>query len=358
MALIRLVVVAAILLPAGCLFREERRVVPAGSAPGDATAALQAQLDHGGRIFLPRLPDGRCYRTRGLWVTRSGTELRSNGACLEALGPGPVRLRSPDGDPVSASAVLFVSRAAGGRRPVLVRLRGLRIVVPRAAGTYGIAIFADGVAVRDVTVEGEPIDALLIGGRGAVPARNVTIAGARLLGGRRNVVSVVSAVGLRIENSVVSGASDEYGRPGSPSAGIDLEPDDRDDPIVDVRIAGNRIEGNAGPGILLALSTASGLPRRATAIVVEGNRIVGNDRKTSPPQPGGIAFQGGQADGGGWVRVHENRIGGSRAAGLQGHPTEGTSMRVLATRNDLNGNAGGPASFVRLGRGSRIATSG
>ena len=325
-----------------------------GSSGGDITASLQAELDRGGRIFLPRLPGGRCYRTRGLWVSRTGTELRSDGACLEAVGPGPVRVRSPDGDPVAASAVLFVSRTSGGRRPLLVRLSGLRIVVPRAAESYGIAIFGDGVAVRDVTVEGEPIDAVVIGGRGAVPARNVTITDARLLGGRRNVVSVVSATGLRIERSVLSGASDTFGAPGSPAAGIDLEPDDRNDAIVDVRIAENRIERNAGPGILLALDTASGLPRRATAIEITGNRIVENDRATTPPQPGGIAFQGGQSDEGGWVLVADNTIAGSRAAGLQGHPTEGTIMRVVATGNDLSGNSGGPSSFVRLGRGSRI----
>jgi hypothetical protein len=167
----------------------------------------------------------------------------------------------------------------------------------------------------------------------------------------------VSAVGLRIERSVLSGASDAYGPPGSPSAGIDLEPDDRNDANADIRIAGNRIERNAGPGILLALSTASGLPQRATAIEITGNRIVDNDRSTTPPQPGGIAFQGGQADGGGWVLVTGNTIHGSRAAGLQGHPTEGTIMRVVATGNDLSGNAGGPSSFVRLGRGSRIEVS-
>ena len=118
---------ALALVAGGCqLVPAARIVTPAGTA--DDTAALQAELDRGGRIFLPALPDGRCYRTRGLWVSRSGTELTSNGACLEAIGPGPVRLRSPDGDPVASSAVLFVSRETGGRRPVLVRLDGYHTV--------------------------------------------------------------------------------------------------------------------------------------------------------------------------------------------------------------------------------------
>jgi len=47
-------------------------------------------------------------------------------------------------------------------------------------------------------------------------------------------------------------------------------------------------------------------------------------------------------------------ISGNRGAGLQGHPTEGTTMRVLASGNDLRGNEGGPVQFVRVGAGSRI----
>src|SRR5437764_11565156 len=99
---------------AGCAWGQ-RQVAPP-PAEQDSTALLQQELDRGGRIFLPRLPGGRCYRTSGLWVSRSNTELASNGACLEGLGPGAVRLRSPDGDPIPASALLFVSRVAGGAR--------------------------------------------------------------------------------------------------------------------------------------------------------------------------------------------------------------------------------------------------
>jgi Right handed beta helix region len=332
---------ALALLAAGCqLVPAARIVMPSGG--GDDTAALQAELDRGGRIVLPALPDGRCYRTRGLWISRSGTELTSNGACLEALGPGPVRLRSPDGDLVTSSAVLFVSRETGGRRPVLVRLDGLRLVVPREAGVFGIAVYGDGVVVHDVRVEGEPVDGLSIGGRSAAPARSVSVVASKFLGAQRNVISVVSAVDVRIAGCTISGAGAQ-----NPSAGIDLEPDDELDPLVRVRIEDNTIERNAGAGILLALSTDSGLPRRATRFTIARNRIGANGAA-------GVYFQGGQKDGRGVVYVNRNAVNGNGGAGLQGHPTEGTIMRVLAKGNDLSGNTGGETSFVRLGRGSRI----
>jgi hypothetical protein len=329
------------MLAAGCMFSPERYVHPGET--GDDTAVLQAELDRGGRVFLPALPDGHCYRTRGLWISRSGTELVSNGACLESLGPGPVRLRSPDGDPVPSSALLFVSRTQNGRRPVLVRIEGLRLVVPEAASSFGIAVYGDGVAIRDVTVEGAPIDGLAVGGRSSQPVRHLTVTGSRFLGAQRNVISLVSALDVLVSKCVVSGASGGE----QPSAGIDIEPDDSLDPLVGLRIERSTISSNAGAGILLALSTDSGLPRHATEIAIAGNQITGNG-------DGGIGFQGGQADGLGVVRVTGNRIGENRGAGLQGHPTEGTIMRVLASGNDLSGNTDGPARFVRLGRGSRI----
>ena len=356
----RVLVALVVLGAAGCSWGE-RRLAPPSTAETDSTAFLQHELDRGGRIFLARLPGGRCYRTRGLWITRSGTELVSDGACLEALGPGPVRLRSLDGDPISSSAVLFVNRAAGGARPAYIRLQGLRIVVPRAADSFGIAISGDHVLVRGVVVEGEPIDALEIGGRSHEPARDVTVLRSRLLGGRRNVLSVVSAVGVRIERSVLSGSSDDYAPPGAasstgnPSAGIDIEPNGRVDPVVDVRVEHNLIERNAGPGILLALSTDTGLPFRATGFVITGNRILDNGVAKTPPQQGGIAFQGGQSDGGGFAVVTGNVIEGNAGAGLQGHRTEGTALRLTAHDNDLAQNKGGPTSFVHLGRGSRVS---
>src|SRR5207248_6052162 len=61
----------------------------APSAAGDGrddTSWLQARLDSGGgTIFLPSLPNGECYATRGLWVTHDDTTITSDGACITAL---------------------------------------------------------------------------------------------------------------------------------------------------------------------------------------------------------------------------------------------------------------------------------
>src|SRR5919199_4514558 len=165
----------------------------ATAAPGrDDTATLQAQLDAGGTVFLPALPDGQCYATRGLWVSLDGTSIVSNGACVVALGPGPVRLHSPDGDPIAADAVFFVNRSSeSNAAPNGVTISGLRIVVPRSASMFGIEIYATDVTVQDVRVEGNPVDALLVGGRanGEGYSSNVVVRDSSFTGGTRKVGS-------------------------------------------------------------------------------------------------------------------------------------------------------------------------
>jgi Right handed beta helix region len=282
------------------------------AAPGrDDTATLQAQLDAGGTVFLPALPNGQCYATHGLWVSLDGTSIVSNGGCIVALGPGPVRLHSPDGDPIPADAVFFVNRSSEvNAAPHGVTISGLRIVVPRSASMFGIGIYANDVTVENVRVDGDPIDALLVGERanGEGYSSNVVLRDSSFTGGTRNVVSVTAVQGLTIENCLVTGADDTNFLPetghayGNPAAGIDVEPNSPDDPITSVRITGNRIEGNAGPGILLALQPG---PAVAPSVEISGNTITGNGLKTTPPVLGGIVAPAGQPG----VTIGSNVIG-------------------------------------------------
>jgi hypothetical protein len=284
----------------------------ATAAPGrDDTATLQAQLDAGGTVFLPALPNGQCYATHGLWVSLDGTSIVSNGGCIVALGPGPVRLHSPDGDPIPADAVFFVNRSSeSNAAPNGVTISGLRIVVPRETSMFGIEIYANDVTVHDVRVEGAPIDSLLVGGRanGEGWSSNVSIRDSSFTGGKRNVVSVTAVQGLTIQNCLLTGADDTNFLPetghayGNPAAGIDVEPNSPGDPITGVQITGNRIEGNAGPGILVALQPA---PSVAPSVQISGNTITGNGLRTTPPVLGGIVAPASQPG----VTIGSNVIG-------------------------------------------------
>lgn len=335
-----------------CLAAAALAVVPAaGGGARDDTDALQARLDAGGTVFLPKLPGGQCYATRGLWVSRDDTEIGSDGACITSLGPGPVRLTSPDGDPIPAQAVFYINRS-GLRElaPVNVSIHGLRIDVPPDAGTYGIGIFGHEVTVQDVTVTGSPLDAITIGGRanGDGYAGRVAVLNCTLTGGRRNVVSATSVIGLRIEGNRITGSTDTWPSPGggNPGAGIDLEPDQRGTPMLDVLISGNTIADNAGPGIIVSLGTNRGNAVIASAIRIVGNTITGNGTKPTPPEQGGILFKGGQDRARTGILVERNTITGNRGAGLTGHDT---TVTLFARGNVLDGNELGPFAGVRFG---------
>ena len=329
--------------------------------PLDLTVWLQERLDAGGEIFLPRRQDGGCYRSRGLWVTRSDTSITSDGACIVATGPGPVRFRGESGEPVAANALLYLSRGSvGPQAPGHVRIGGLRLVVPRRAHVFGLMIAGSDIEVAGVAVSGAPVDDALVGGRGDGPATDVWIHDSRFAGGTRNVLSITSARRVSVTGCSLTGATDTHylvetrRRHGNPAAGIDVEPDRPSDPILDLRLAENRIAGNAGPGIILALDPNGGRPREADRIVIDRNAIVGNGRLRTPPLRGGVVIAGGQAHAPGHVAITRNVIRGNRGFGLAGHPVIGTSMVVDARSNDLRGNRAGRWHFVRIGRGSHL----
>ena len=148
---------------------------------------------------------------------------------------------------------------------------------------FGIEVYANGVTVEDVRVEGSPVDALLVGGRanGEGYSSNVVVRDSSFTGGTRNVVSVTAVQGLTIENCLVTGADDTNYLPetghayGNPAAGIDVEPNSPGDPITGVRITGNRITGNGlkpTPPVLGGIVAPAGVPG-----VTIGSNVIGRN---------------------------------------------------------------------------------
>jgi hypothetical protein len=320
------------------------RTVPPtlNGATRDDTAWLQARLDRGGgTIFLPQLPNGECYATRGLWVSHDRTTITSDGGCIVSLGLGPVRLRSADGDPIAASAVFFVNRSnAKQPAPVDVAISNLRIVVPDGQSMFGVAVFGHLVTLSHLQIGGAPKDDITISGRanGNSFAGGISILDCTLGGAARNALSATAVIGLRIERNTITGVRDAP--PGQPAAGIDLEPDDRGQPALDVHIVGNTIAGNAGPGILLELESNEGNAVVANKLEITGNTIVSNALKRSPPKRAGIVLAGGEDGGRGVLLLKDNVIRGNGGPGILG-----SRLRLVlqVSNNDLSGNEAGPA---------------
>jgi Right handed beta helix region len=315
-----------------------RSVPPLSTAAvRDDTGWLQARLDRaGGTIFLPKLPNGECYETRGLWVSHDETTITSDGACIVSLGLGPVRLHSIDGDPIAASAVFFVNRSTAKKAaPVGVKISGLQIVVPAGQSMYGVAIFGHQITLSKLDIGGSPKDDVTISGRGNGNsyAGDISILDSTFGGATRNAISATAVIGLRIERNTIIGVRDAP--PGQPAAGIDVEPDDRGQPALDVHIVGNTIQDNAGPGIMFELEPNDGPAVVATALEIRGNTILRNSAKRTPPKRGGIVLAGGQDGGQGTLVLKDNVIRGNGGPGILK-----SRLRLLldSAGNDVSGN--------------------
>jgi Right handed beta helix region len=305
----------------------------------DDTSWLQARLDaRGGTIFLPKLPGGECYATHGLWVSHDDTTITSDGACIVALGPGEVRLHSGDGDPIPAGAVFYVSHSnAKLPAPVRITITNLRIVVPAGLDMYGVAVFAHRVTLSGLDISGFPKDDVIIGARGTGTsfAGRVSVLGSTLGGAMRNAITAFGVIGLDIENNTIEGVRNLPA--GQPAAGIDIEPDYRDQPTLNVRIVHNTIQDNAGSGILLPLDTNGGPSVIASGFVISDNTIARNCRQETPSVRAGIAISGGQDGGQGTLALTNNVI---RDNGGPGIWTNQLKLVVQQSGNQLIDNRG------------------
>jgi hypothetical protein len=343
------VVVAGLFGLAGQAFaaaRDDQPQQPLGSGSRDDTKSLQKKLDQGGTIVLRKLPNGQCYRTRGLWVSKDKTTVNSpDGACIQYLGPGPVRLTSDDGDPIPADAIFYVNRSSRtSSLPQHISISSLKLIVPASTTGFGVVAAGADVTLKKLKIQGAPVDGIQITGRanGRSYAGPVSILNSNISAARRNGISVVGAIGVTIDSNVISGAGNPraLGPQGAqlvsytgPWAGIDVEPNVRTYPIRTITISRNTVADNGGAGILLALSTNDGLPIVADQITLTQNLISANAKSYGPFLRGGVCLQGGQADGLGQLTVTANQVVDNGGWGLCKHPFDGYTMQTTVFGN-------------------------
>jgi hypothetical protein len=100
-------------------------------------------------------------------------------------------------------------------------------------------------------------------------ASNVTLCGVIADRNRRQGLSVIEVDGLMVLDSVFQNTGGT--RPG---AGIDFEPDDREQTITGVRIENSKFIDNAGPGILIAGKKGTVEKLELTRNLFKGNRPI------------------------------------------------------------------------------------
>src|SRR4051812_32634141 len=175
----------------------------AGGSVRDDTDALQAKLDAGGAIFLPKLPGGQCYATRGLWLSRDDTTITSDGPCIVALGFGPARLDATAPKPHFAKAGFQLDHSnIRDPLPARVSISGLHITGPKAKKMYAISAGGAEVTLSHLVIDGGPLSGIPIGGPGGPTAR-IAVTDSAVSRPQRDGIGVLGPIRLRIDGNTV-----------------------------------------------------------------------------------------------------------------------------------------------------------
>jgi hypothetical protein len=233
--------------PQGCLVEPKSPLVvnvrdkgAKGDGRTDDTESIQAAIDEvagtGGTVLVP----GGTYmvdavkKKRRLALKSDMTLKLAKDAVLKAI-PNDSRKYSV----LTISNVSNVTVLGG-------TLEGDRVEHKGKAGEAGMGIRIDGGATR-VTISGVTSRKMWGDGFYVEGAKDTKFCGVTADNNRRQGLSIVEADGVLVTDSVFRNTHGTR-----PSAGIDLEPDEATQKIVNVRIQNSKFIDNAGPGIEIA----------------------------------------------------------------------------------------------------------
>lgn len=217
-----------------------------GFDPQDATDSLQAAIDSNARRV--RIPVMHAAWTLRPIRLRSNLELElESGVLLHAkagdfLGGGDSLFRAVD-------ATNIVIRGHGA----VLRMRKVdyqKAPYPKAEWRMGLSFTGcRNVLVEGLRVESSGGDGFYFGSsRSNRWCEDIVLRHCEAIDNHRQGLSVISAVNLLVEHCVFSSTSGT-----APEAGIDFEPDEADERLVNCVVRDCRVENNRGNGLLVYL---------------------------------------------------------------------------------------------------------
>jgi hypothetical protein len=229
-----------------------------GDGRTDDTAAIQAAIDQvGGTKGTVFVPDGTY-----MVDTDKKHRLKLKSDMTLKLAPGAALKAFPtDEEKYSMLEIMGVSDVVvtGGT------LEGERDAHQGKSGQWGMGIFigkdAERITIAKVTATKMWGDGFYIGG-----AKDVSFCAVTADYNRRQGLSIVDADGVLILGSVFKNT-----RGTEPGAGIDFEPDDESDQVINVRVEKSKFIDNAGGGIRVA-----GRKSHISKMSMTGNLFKGN----------------------------------------------------------------------------------
>ena len=233
-----------------------------GDGRTDDTEAIQAAIDDvggtGGTVLVPSgtyMVDA-VEKKRRLALKSDMTLKLDKGAILKAI-PNDSRKYAV----LSISDVSNVTVMGG-------TLEGDRTEHQGKAGEAGMGLRIERGA-KDVTVAGVTSRKMWGDGFYVEDAKNTKFCAVTADNNRRQGLSIVAADGVLVTDSIFSNTHGTR-----PSAGIDLEPDEPEQKIVNIRIQNSKFLNNAGPGIEIAGKRGAVAKVELSRNMFKGNRPI------------------------------------------------------------------------------------
>ena len=233
-----------------------------GDGRTDDTEAIQTAIDDvagtGGTVLVPSgtyMVDA-VEKKRRLALRSDMTLKLAKGAILKAI-PNDSRKYSV----LSISGVSNVTVMGG-------TLEGDRTEHQGKAGEAGMGLRIERGA-KDVTVAGVTSRKMWGDGFYVEDAKNTKFCAVTADNNRRQGLSIVAADGVLVTDSIFSNTHGTR-----PSAGIDLEPDEPEQKIVNIRIQNSKFLNNAGPGIEIAGKRGAVAKVELSRNMFKGNRPI------------------------------------------------------------------------------------
>lgn len=238
-----------------------------GFDSADATAALQAAIDSGApRVFVPDM--GTPWVIRPV-VLRSNLEIVFESGAVVMAKPGEFK---GGGDSLFSAVNVDNLRILGNGATLRMNKRdyqGKDYTPAEWRMTLDLS-GCNNVRIEWLRLESSGGDGIYLGATAERPGcRDVTIRNVACIGHHRQGISVIGAENLLIESCVMSGTSGT-----APEAGIDFEPNEAREGLVNCVVRDCLFSDNQGAGMLVYLKNlnADSLP---VSILFENCRVYG-----------------------------------------------------------------------------------
>lgn len=227
----------------------------------DSTNALQSAINSGvEKLIVPYMGSD--------WIVRP-IKLTSNQKIV--FDPGVVVI-AKKGEFKGRNNCLF---SAVGKKNIILRGYGVTLKMQKNDYTntklyeksewrMGVALYGcSDVQIYGLTIEDTGGDGIYVGGHGDIACKDIKIKDCICDNNYRQGISIISAENLLIDNCILRNTNGT-----GPSAGIDLEPNNEKNKLINVVISNCVSENNAGSGISVYLRQLSAKSANITILIV------------------------------------------------------------------------------------------